>query len=168
MKVLSHFLREEDNNYIENKLVSDEFPWFFTHKTTENPKKSFFATDISLFQHTFYHEGELNSTHRDIIDIFRTSFIKNDIDFDRYIKRMLANLVLPKLEIRHTPFHTDQKVDHMVAIYYVNAVGGKTVFKEGHKVVPQRNKCIVFDGSREHCHHLPLYKSRLVFNFNFY
>ena len=28
----------------------------------------------------------------------------------------------------------------MVAIYYVNAVGGKTVFKEGHKVVPQRNK----------------------------
>ncbi len=47
-------------------------------------------------------------------------------------------------------FHTDRKVPHKVALFYMTTNNGFTILKDIAKVECKQNRMLLFDGSIEH------------------
>ena len=69
--------------------------------------------------------------------------------------------------------HIDFDIPHTTALYYVNDSDGETIFFDENgtitdKIKPEKNKLIIFDGSKMHASSSPTYATnRIVINFNY-
>jgi hypothetical protein len=78
-----------------------------------------------------------------------------------------ANLLVPTSEHIHHEFHTDRKVPHQVALFYVTPCNGFTVLKDTAEVECIENRMLIFDGSIEHHSVTSTDHPRSVININY-
>lgn len=79
-----------------------------------------------------------------------------------------ANLLVSTPEHIYHEFHTDRKVSHKVALFYVTTCNGFTVLKNNTEVECVENRMLIFDGSIEHHSVTSTDQPRCVININFF
>ena len=172
-------------------MLSEDFPWYY-HTETTDPVDWHSITsdsntqDTSFFTHTFYINGQINSSYFDMI----TPIIK-ELEESRqksYMDRLFrvkANLIYKQANypvgFYHMP-HIDVDMPHEVMLYYVNDSDGDTLlFKENptqmfgfkkftveSRIPPQKGNIILFDGVTYHAATPPkLSDVRVTINFVF-
>lgn len=78
-----------------------------------------------------------------------------------------ANLLVSTSEHVYHEFHTDRKVPHKVALFYVTPCNGFTVLKDTTEVECVENRMLIFDGSIEHHSVTSTDHPRCVININY-
>ena len=174
--ILDHALSKEQQDYIENFVTSDQFPWFI-QKDIAGAEYNF--NDENYFPssgltHVSYKDGNINSI-----------YFKDEINFERIvinltksfgvdlkeILRIKLNLTTPvpgyKSNNYCTP-HTDITSPHWVLLYYINDSDGDTIFFENlvegnqtplkitYRISPKKGTCVLFDGSIYHTQSNPM------------
>ena len=74
---------------------------------------------------------------------------------------------MPTKEHIYHEFHTDRKIPHKVALFYVTDCDGWTVLKNIAKVECVKNRILLFDGSIEHHSVTSTDDIRCVVNINY-
>ena len=78
-----------------------------------------------------------------------------------------ANLLVPTEAHIYHEFHTDRKIPHSVALFYVTNCNGFTILKDTAKVDCVPNRMLLFDGSIEHHSVTSTDNPRCVININY-
>jgi hypothetical protein len=170
-KIIDNFLSSKDFLSIKNTFFpknaakSNNFSWNYQKGIVRNP-------DLGP---TGYEEHDW---------IYVRSLYSSDtgLRFDRYypiikpilnklnIKKLFdvrANLLVPTSDHIFHEFHTDRKISHKVAIFYVTSCNGFTVLKDKIDVKCVENRVLIFDGSIEHCSVTSKDFPRSVININY-
>tara|TARA_E500000178_G_C16749351_1_gene629658 strand:+ start:68 stop:544 length:477 start_codon:yes stop_codon:yes gene_type:complete len=67
-----------------------------------------------------------------------------------YLLRAKINCQPKTKEHEQSSFHIDRKIDHTTMLLYLNTNNGYTLFKTGEKVSSVANRCLIFNGHKEH------------------
>ena len=171
-EIIDDFLEKEDLDYITNT--------FFPKKDLNNPNN--FAWN---FNKGIVRDPELGPTGYEEHDWMynRALFSSNNgLEFDKHypvvkpilkklnIKKLFdvrTNLLVPTKEHIYHLFHTDRKIPHKVALFYVTDCNGWTVLKDTAKVECIKNRILLFDGSIEHHSVTSTDNVRCVININY-
>ena len=78
-----------------------------------------------------------------------------------------ANLLVPTETHIYHEFHTDRKVPHKVALFYITDCNGFTILKDITKVNCNQNRMLLFDGDIEHHSVTSTDFPRCVININY-
>ena len=170
-EIIDNFLEKEDfENIINTFFPSDlnnpnNFTWNYQKGIVRDP-------DLGP---TGYEEYDWIYVH----PLYSTD---NGLKFDKYyslvkpilnklsIKKLFdirANLLVPTAEHIYHEFHTDRKVSHKVALFYVIDCNGFTVLKDITEVECIQNRILLFDGSIEHHSVTSTNFPRCVININY-
>ncbi len=167
LEVIDHAIYYEKFEIISRKLMSAQFPWYWSENVNEINDRNTVGLDDFQFTHLFYAEEvkDEKSLYYDIL----TPLI--ELLNPKHLIRIKANLITKNNQIIEHGFHTDnglKYLDALTAIYYVNNNNGYTVFKNGVKVNSVANRLLVFPAIQEHsgttCTDS---KNRVIINFNF-
>jgi len=170
--VIDNFFEENIQNYIENLVISQNFPWFYRPYMLNGAKKD----NHPWMSHPLIFNGENISPYTsNILDFFisKKNKIENEINLSidiSYPHRMNLNFSYEKFKFgvfRRCPWHTDSNKNHVVILYYVNNSEGPTELKNITKVFPKKGRLLIFDGKIEHRAHLSSKNNRFVLNFNY-
>jgi len=165
---------------------------FLSQEDFLNIKNTFFPQDIKkpdnfawTYQRGIVRDPELGSTgyeEHDWMYVHQLYSSSNGLKFDKYysivksvlnklkIKQLFdvrANLLVPTPEHIYHEFHTDRKVPHNVALFYVTTSNGFTVLKDTAEVECIENRMLIFDGSLEHRSVTSTDYPRSVININY-
>jgi hypothetical protein len=168
---------------IDNFLEKEDF---------ERIIKTFFPEDLKnsnnfawTYQKGIVRDPELGPTgyeEHDWIYVHPLYSSDNGLKFDKYypivkpiinklkIKQLFdirANILVPTQEHIYHEFHTDRKVPHQVALFYVTTSNGFTILKDTAKVDCVNNRMLLFDGSIEHHSVTSTDSPRCVININY-
>jgi len=153
-KIIDNFLSEEDFVSIQSTFFPQDlsnpnnFTWNYQKGIVRDPDLG----PTGYEEHDWIYVRSLYSTD-------------NGLKFDRFypiIKPILnklnhkklfdirANLLVPTKTHIHHEFHTDRKVPHKVALFYVTTCNGFTILKDIAKVECVKNRMLLFDGDIEH------------------
>ena len=103
-----------------------------------------------------------------INDVQKTAAPITDFENGKqYVFDIRANLLVPTQEHIQHEFHTDRKVPHKVALFYVTECNGFTILKDTTEVKCTENRMLIFDGSIEHCSVTSTDQPRSVININY-
>lgn len=170
-EIIDNFLEKEDFDLIKNTFFPqdihnpDNFTWNYQKGIVRNPDLG----PTGYEEHDWIYVRPLYSTD-------------NGLKFDKYyslvkpilnklkIKKLFdirANLLVPTKEHVYHEFHTDRKVPHHVALFYVTTCDGFTVLKDTIEVECLKNKMLLFDGSIEHRSVTSTDHPRCVININY-
>ena len=148
------------------------FPWYESKSQTFEKRlnTNIFRVESILLYHLFFLKENQSLKTSSYFDTLRNIFpICNNAD----LRLIRANLVLPRFDIRHTPYHRDMmkyNAEGYVALYYLHGNSSPTIFKNGFKrklIFPKKNRLIVFPNRLQHAQYLPVRDKRMVINFNF-
>lgn len=171
-KIIDNFLLQKDFELI----VDTFFP-----KDIDNPEKNFAWNYVK----GIVRDPELGPTGYEEHDWMYNKALyssENGLRFDKHysivkpiIKKLKskklfdirANLLLPTKEHIYHEFHTDRKVPHTVALFYVTDCNGFTILKDTAKVNCMQNRMLLFDGSIEHHSVTSTDEPRCVININY-
>lgn len=165
IKIFDDAISKEDQNFLEQTLLSNTFPYYFRDNTTYENEK-----DTCQFQHNFFYDGKSNSEY---FESFFKKF-KSFIDLNsthKNILRMKSNLLLNNKAEIFNSIHRDNTFDHLNLIYYVNDSDGDTFLFEKNIIIknvsPKKGRILLFDGKYEHASSNPTKsKYRSVININ--
>lgn len=170
-KVIDDFLSQEDFLTIRNTFFSQDlnnpnnFSWNYQKGIVRDPELG----QTEYEEHDWLYIRPLYSSD-------------NGLRFDRYysivkpilnklkIKQLFdirANLLVPTQTHIYHEFHTDRKIYHEVALFYVTSCNGFTVLKDTAEVECIENRLLVFDGSIEHRSVTSTDNPRSVININY-
>ena len=143
IKIIDNYLPEVKINYLENLLLSDNFPYYYTINIAgENSK----ITDTFMFNHNLIRENKEVSTVGNII----TNMIMYDVSHN-YIYRSKINFYLKSHRLKKHKFHLDNSnLDIKIALFYVNTNNGYTEFEDKTIVKSVRNRLVMFNGNLKH------------------
>ncbi len=170
-KIIDNFLSQKDFLNIVNTFFPQDlnnpnnFTWTYQKGIVRDPEKGptgyeehdwiyvhpFYSSDNGLKYDKFY------PVVKPIIDKLK---IKKLFDVRAYL------LVPTKKHIYHE-FHTDRRVPHKVAVFYMTTNNGFTILKDTAKVECKQNRMLLFDGSIEHHSVTSTDEPRCVINLNF-
>jgi len=141
-KLEKDFLDKDIADNIEVKLLGWTFPWYYQNHVAQKGDNEF-----ALF-HVFWNQEEFgNRPVSNFFDIIKPLIEKIN---PKKLLRVKANCYTNQnKEIIHN-YHTDQKEEHKVALYYVNTNNGHTEIKDHEKILSIKNSCLLFDGYHEH------------------
>lgn len=166
--ILDDVLPKQYADKIEDTLFSNTFPWMFSEDITYNSP----SQKTPAFSHLFYDtEHGMISPYQYLIEpIYFTALEKAQYGKMRCIQAR-SFFQLPLLNRReYNNRHVDNKMPHVVVLYYVNDTDGDTFFfnkdEITHRVAPKKNRAVVFDGSIHHSSSTPTITKRAVINFN--
>jgi len=163
MKILDNFLSPEDLNILQEKIFSNEFPWYYS-RVLDNKDKVLCDDKYNIqFVHKFYGEYRPLSDHIHLMSPFM-DFLK-----PKALLRIKANLTSRTDKIIEHGYHRDQTFpDFTTGIYYLNTNDGYTKLNDGTKINSVENRFVLFDGSILHTGTTCTNSyCRAVINFNF-
>jgi hypothetical protein len=175
--LLDDLLSKKEQDEIENYVSSTCFPWFYYKKSTDGINyNNLFFKETEFFCHLSYLNNEPNSIEhsRFIQPYFEKIWHQIPELFDAKFYSLIRSKVnLFKktnnfFDPRVLPWHTDFDYPHIVCLYYVNDCDGKTIFKNGKSFKPKKGNFLIFDGTLEHTHALPIHNDRFVVNSNLF
>jgi len=148
---------------------------FLSEEELEKIQSTFFPQDLNnpnnftwTYQKGIVRNPDLGSTgyeDYDWIYVHPLYSSDNGLKYDKFypivkpilnklkVKKLFdirANLLVPTKEHIYHEFHTDRKVPHTVALFYVTINNGFTILKDTAKVDCKQNRMLLFDGSIEH------------------
>ena len=168
---------------------------FVKKENFENIIKTFFPQDINdinnpnnfswNYQKGIVRDPELGSTgyeENDWMYVHPLYSSDNGLKFDRFyslakpilnklnIKQLFdirVNLLVPTKDHIYHEFHTDRKIPHKVALFYITSCNGFTILKDTTEVECIENRMLIFDGSIEHHSVTSTDCPRCVININY-
>ena len=174
--ILDNAFSKEQQDYIENFVINDQFPWFFQRdiagaEYTANYENYFPSSGLT---HVSYNYEKINSI-----------YFKDEINFEKIVSdlakafsvelkeilRIKLNLTTPIPRYKSNNYctpHTDIATPHWVLLYYINDCDGDTIFFENptvgnqnplkitYRVSPKKGTCVLFDGSIYHTSSNPI------------
>ena len=159
IKIKKNFLPEELSLKLENTITSFDFSWFLQKEISHNDKSGY-----CYFTHNLYENNKVNSS---LYQHIMPEFLK--ILKAKNLIRAKLNLYTRTENIIKHIYHIDYPWKHMTALYFINDNNGPLVFKKPFKeIIPEKNKCVIFNGDQEHksssCTDKPF---RLTLNINY-
>lgn len=144
-------------------LNNEAFPWNYnSYIVSQNDKRS---VDRHQFTHVFFrnsHDEVFKSSHYSALSDLIEKINPSDL------MRVKANLGIKTAEHVEGGFHTDTKLDHNTAIFYLNTNNGYTEFQDGTVVESIANRLVVFDSTTLHSGFSQTDKNvRCVINLNY-
>ena len=144
IEIFDNYLNEEDFIKIKNIFIDNEkFPWHYTPGVAYPDE----IKEIDKFQ--FF-----NLMYRNDIGV-KSSYYPNLMPLlnkinPKEILRVKANLGTRTSTHIEGGMHTDSKMKHTTAIFYVNTNNGYTLFENGERVDSIENRLVSFDSSIMH------------------
>lgn len=139
-EVIDNFLSNEDADYIENFLMGNSFPWYYSKFIADNNE----IKNQYYFVHPFYQDDKFVGDFS-----FLVIPILSKINY-RSIVRIKANM-FPRMDSNKAAgMHRDQDYSHMGVIYYVNSNDGYTEMSDGTKIESVKNRLLIFDAYDMH------------------
>ena len=159
MLVKENFLEQEYFNTLQELVLGDDFPWYYSDGV--NFKGSDNAPYFQ-FQHTLFTKNRENSAHYQLLEPLLSALnIKA-------VCRAKFNLITRTNEIVEHGLHTDM-ADNTTAILYFNTNNGYTKFETGESITSEANKLLEFSSNLKHTGSSCTYKKiRVVLNLNYY
>ena len=154
------FLSQENKNFINNTLLSDNFPFFYN----EWRNLSYMGHNVVL------RNGLRNSDYyEDFMSMLYAFTTKHDIQVNR-ILRCSLNMTFPLFE-GTSPIHKDHEEEHKQLILYLNDVDCNTVLCDEDRmpvqhITPVQYRGVCFD-NRYHYANLPRNGRRLIVVYTF-
>ena len=145
---------------IQEALMSNEFPWFWTDKIEDEK----YDTDRYYLTNQFYYhfqthrheksEEDYKANQKDAVERSTIKYwhleplisLLNPSD----LVRVKANLYLRTDEIVHHDNHIDYEFEHTAAILYVNTNDGLTILEDGTECESIANRLLLFDATKPH------------------
>jgi hypothetical protein len=170
-KIIDNFLSEKNFLAIKNTFFPQDlnnpnnFSWNYQEGIVRDPKLG----PTGYEEHDWMYVRQLYSSD-------------NGLRFDKYyhivkpilnklkVKKVFdirANLLVPTPKHIYHEFHTDRKISHKVAIFYVTSCSGFTVLKDKIDAKCVENRMLIFDGFIEHCSVTSTDFPRSVININY-
>lgn len=167
IKIMENVLDKEDCLYMQNILLSSDFPWFFIKNSKDEHS---IENGTYSFVHMLYTDQESRSA---FFERFENILIKLLKKFNIKGKLLRARFGLhtstkvKKIDDKHI----DSLSDHDVILYYLNDSDGATYFYKNNKVIkqitPEFNKAVFFNGTTYHSSSKPIKSDRrIVLNLN--
>jgi len=156
MNIYKNFLNKEDFNILENFIMSNYMPWYFT--------KILKSKDVgNQFEYCFILDGKVNCSDY-MINIINPIFKKLKY---KEMNRVKANFLLKDDKIKEHGMHVDQN-NGKTGIFYINTCNGYTKFENGKKIKSEKNKYVEFDSTLKHTGSTCTDEQRrVVINFNY-
>lgn len=141
MNLKNNLLEQKDFNNLKQLLTATNFAWFRQKGVASLNKDE--AVDC-YFTHLFYDKNSVNSaSFKDLKPLL-------DIINAKSLIRVKANFYPRTEKVIEHQFHTDYSFTHKAMIFSINTNNGYTKFKDGTKTDSVENRCVEFDGSKEH------------------
>jgi len=179
-KIIENALSNEKFEVLEEKIMSNRQPWFYSYNVADGNKKE----EDMYFMHNYYlgasekplmsSDGkpmppEKSQCYDDIIpvlDLFTD--MKNLLGMANVLIRAKSNLYGRTQELIHHDNHIDMNFEHRGGILYINSNNGFTVLEDGTEIESISNRLLLFDPSKPHhstsCTDV---KRRVNINFNY-
>ena len=172
-EIIDDFLEREDLEYIINTFFPKDphnpnnFAWNYLKGIVRDPEES----STGYEEHDWMYNKPLFTSINNLRYDKHYHIVKpiiNKLNIKKQIFDIRANLIVPTKEHIYHEFHTDRRIPHKVALFYVTDCNGWTVLKDTAKVECIKNRMLLFDGSIEHHSVSSTDKPRCVINFNYY
>jgi hypothetical protein len=169
---------------IEDRIFTTNFPWWYQLDSTYGCTDTEARRYPSL-NHGLVHHGQIVNPEFDFfspIAYFACEKINFKINSFRSVKSCLQLPLIIDSNDRSNNPHIDLKIDHLVALYYVNDSDGDTIIYnervddfEGidksrlevkQRVSPKKGRIVLFDGKLLHNSSTPLNTHRCIINFD--
>jgi hypothetical protein len=174
-------------NRIQDFILSDSFPWFYTSTTINNSSAE---TNFSFFHSAYHYETDYSFIGKDLADIVTECMSTTNVKINNLLRLRLGLITSTPTKIVHTP-HIDFSIPHHTGLLYFNNADGETflydekydtsVDKKDYdkyvrskentiltKTIPEENKVFVFDGLHYHSSSSPTVSDRrVVLTFNY-
>jgi hypothetical protein len=170
-KIIDNFLSQEELFLIQSTFFPQDpnnpnnFAWNYQKGIVRDPELGLTGYE----EHDWIYVRQLYSTDNGLrFDRFYPT-VKSIIDKLK-VKKLFdirANLLVPTETHIYHEFHTDRKVPHQVALFYVTTCNGFTVLKNTAEVECVENRMLLFDGSIEHHSVTSTDHPRCVININY-
>ena len=168
-EVIDNFLPEYQFKQLQSMILSEEFPWYFNNRITEDQRNK-------SIKYQFIHK---------LYDLYSCGGSTEYVEFGDELKTKLSlicNLlkvnILYKIKVNARPksffkrssggFHIDNAGADHTSIFYINTNNGYTKFMKGGKVKSVENRMVIFPSDLYHQGFTCSDKQRkVVINFNF-
>ena len=169
MIIVDDFLPPSFHNDLLSLVTQNTFPWYYNDFVTYERE----VTGAYFFSHAALLVDPKSNTHymSDKFEAIRPMlyFMEDRTNF-RLTSVMCArfNMFTNMGRLIKGAWHTDQQIDHQVALYYVNSTNGPTDFIDGSSVECVANRLVMFDGKalKHRSTHSTDTKYRANINFN--
>ena len=137
--VIENFLEKETLEKI--KLEINKMHWYYLDFTAEKNDRSNFH-----FYHMIYENDQVESQR-----YFNTILmpILGRLNFN-YLHRAKLNLYTKQDKQIKTGYHTDENIEHTVALISLNTNNGYTEFENKKKIKSTENTLVIFPGNLKH------------------
>jgi hypothetical protein len=144
IEIFDDYLDEEEFNKIKNIFINNEkFPWHYTPGIAY-PNEIKQLDKFQFFNLMYRNDvGVKSDYYADLMPLL------NKIN-PKEMLRVKANLGTRTNTNIEGGMHTDSKMKHTTAIFYLNTNNGFTVFENGDKVNSLENRLVVFDSTILH------------------
>ena len=145
--ICTNVITKEELQRIQNKMLSDHFPWYYTEHVVEDKQKMTEDKDQLQFVHNFHGVSDVSTEWSNWEMLYP---IFNVLKANTFVRVKANNIPRTEKIIKHG-FHADTRVVlSYTAIYYVNSTDGYTEFRDGTKVPSVENSMVVFPSYMEH------------------
>tara|TARA_Y100001951_G_scaffold87509_1_gene78582 strand:- start:694 stop:1188 length:495 start_codon:yes stop_codon:yes gene_type:complete len=160
INIQDNFLSEDELKNLQDILLGEDFPWFYSAFPEGNNYKS--EADV-LLSHYFYGLLKPSSDYFNIL----ASLIEKINPYA--LIRIKANSYPCTSSIVEHEYHTDYQYDCLTSIFYANSNDGYTRFEEGSVIKSIANRFVTFPTQLSHlstgCTNV---KMRCNINFNYF
>jgi hypothetical protein len=190
---IKNSLEKDQINYIENVVLSNNFPWYFQESSTTDKFQYFSHMLLPRIEDFNY-----NSPEHENFNFFKNILLNSCNKVDLKVKKILRaclNLTVNCFDNHyiHGDVHTDYNIPHKLGIIYLNDCKGPTyIFDETYesfncydntyliddflkkpipllkKIEPEKYKVLIFDGKHYHATgYCNKHERRVICIFNF-
>jgi len=170
-EVIDNFLSEEDFLNIKNTFFPQDlnnpnnFAWNYQKGIVRQPElgPTGYEEDDWIYTHPLY-SNDNGPKYDKFYPIVKPIIDKLNV---KKLFNIRAYLLVPTKKHIYHEFHTDRKVPHLVALFYVTSCNGFTVLKDIDEVKCKDNRMLLFNGSIEHRSVTSTDYPRSVININY-
>jgi hypothetical protein len=161
MIIDNNFLNNDSIEFIEKKILSSDFPWYWFDTQVDFDNRPYLGHPL-INRQTY----EICSPFwTDMAIIFNSFIVKNNIKVNKVFRANL-NLTFKTNDEKYIPkFHLDHDFEHKQFIMYLNNSDGDTeilINKKSVMISPEKFKAVVFE-NYEHRAFSPSINRRITF-----